>query len=396
MVWQGANVPMLVVGLGLVLAALALPWLTAGLRTGRGLRAALGAVGAALGVAAVLAPGAAPVPPLTAEACVEALSRRMAERAGPAADAASAVPPDPDRRAIGLVSGSATGTYHHLADDLVARARERGVPLFNRETTGSQDNIRMLADPRENAAIGFAQSDLLSWLRARPDAQPRQQAAALRLVLPLHAEEVHVLARAEVGTLADLAGRRVVTAASSRGSGHTAENLLRRRGIRPASLDTRPSAAEALCSVLTGQADAVVAVAGKPTAQIASLAALADHPARPLAAVHLLALAPVADGEPEGYEPAELTPADYPWLAHPVPTLAVRALLMAFDFSPRANAYQRLRCQQIARLGALLREDLPRLQQPPHHPKWRDVDPARPVPGWAADRCARAGREAAP
>ena len=416
--WAGVNVPLLIVGLGALLIGTALPWMTAGLSRDRGLRAALALSGVLACVAALWSiervhpppvlptdrqaagvPGDGPVTPLGAAACVEALSVRMVELTSAAASrptasaqaeadgAPAALPAD----AIGLVSGSATGTYHAVAGNLVELARQRGVPLFNRETQGSLENIRKLADPKENAALGFAQSDLLAWLRQSADPADRQAAATLRLVLPLYAEEVHVLARTGLRTLSDLSGQRVVTAASSQGSRHTAENLLRAAGIAPARLDSHFSAAEALCRVLTGRADAMVIVAGKPTVQLVSLDTLRQHPARPLAGVHLLPLeapAPQAEGY-EGYEPARIEAGDYAWLEQPVSTLAVRALLMAFDFSPRRTAYQQLRCRQLKRLGTLIAQDLPRLKQPPFHPKWREVDRQQPVRGWRLDTCSR-------
>lgn len=325
---------------------------------------------------------------LTSAACVDTLSRRMGEltaasRLASIVEAGTPEPADP----IGLVSGSATGTYHAVAEDLVGVARRQGVPLFNRETLGSLDNLRKLADPKENAALGFAQSDILSVLARAADPADRKAATLLRLVLPLYAEEVHVLARTGVQSLADLAGRRVVTAASSQGSLHTAENLLRAAGVTPGQLDNQQTAAAALCSVLTGRADAMVIVAGKPTPHLASLDALLSHPARPLDQVHLMPLALPTDNV--GYEAARIGPNDYAWVREPVDTLAVRALLMAFDFSPRRTDYQQRRCGQLKRLGALLQRELPALARPPHHAKWREVDPTRPVSGWRVDACSR-------
>ncbi|MBP8270604.1 MAG: ABC transporter substrate-binding protein [Sphaerotilus sp.] len=409
MVWTGVNEPLLIVGLGALLIGALLPWLTAGMSTDRWLRGALMLAGAlACSVAlqslarsiwsphretaasAVVEGAFRPVATatLTSAACVDALSRRMGEltaasRLASIADADGALPADP----IGLVSGSATGTYHAVADDLVAVARRQGVPLFNRETLGSLDNLRKLADPAENAALGFAQSDILAVLARANDPADRKAAMLLRLVLPLYAEEVHVLARAGVRTLADLAGRHVVIAASSQGSLHTADNLLRAAGITPASLNSQQTAASALCSVLTGRADAMVIVAGKPTTHLVSLDALLTHPARPLDQVHLLPLAlPVQN---VGYEVASIKPDDYVWVKEPVDTLAVRALLMAFDFSPQRTDYQRRRCRQLQRLGSLMQRELPVLARPPHHVKWREVDPKRPVSGWRFDTCSR-------
>jgi hypothetical protein len=92
-----------------------------------------------------------------------------------------------------------------------------------------------------------------------------------------------------------------------------------------------------------------------------------------------------------GYETARIDSGDYPWVAQPVSTLAVRALLMAFDFSPQRTAYQQRRCRQLQRLGRLIERELPALGQAPHHAKWREVDAQRPVSGWRRDACSRLG-----
>ena len=392
----GINVPVLIVGLGVLLIGAALPWLTAGLGTDRWLRGAL-VLGGVLVCGVALLPGTGgrkpPIVPdhrLGHADCVETLSRRMTELTVTAKlnHFNDPVPADP----IGLVSGSSTGMYHAVADDLVAVARRHDVPLFNRETLGSLDNFRKLVDPKENAAIGFVQSDLLDWLRSSNHREDQRNAALLRLVLPLYAEEVHVLARRGLDTLADLAGQRVLTAVSSQGSRYTAENLLRAAQVAPARFDTQQTTAEALCSVLTGRADAMVIVQGKPASNLTSLDALRGHPARPLDGVHLMSLdLPANTPGYEGYEVARIDDGDYPWVRAPVATLSVRALLMAVDFSSQRTAYQKRRCQQLKGLGELVKRELPVLSRPPYQAKWREVDPLREVRGWRPVTCPRLG-----
>ncbi len=396
---MGVKVPMLIVGLGGLLIGAVLPWLTAGVGTDRRIRGAL-VLGGALVCGVALWPmakaGGLKEPAvqevrLDHAACVKTLSQRMAEltvtaRLAAIDTTAGPAPADP----IGLVSGSSTGMYHAVADDLVAVARRNELALFNRETLGSLDNFRKLVDPKENAAIGFVQSDLLDWLRNSPDREDQRNATLLRLVLPLYAEEVHVLARSGLNTLADLAGRRVLTAASSQGSGYTAENLLRAAQVSPpARFDNQQTMAEALCSVLTGRADAVVIVQGKPSSNLLSLDALLTHPARPLDGVHLMPLDLPAQAE--GYEVARIDASDYPWVQAPVTTLSVRALLMAVDFSSQRNDYQKRRCQQLKGLGDMVKRELPVLSRPPYQAKWREVDPLRPVRGWRPVTCSRTG-----
>jgi TRAP-type uncharacterized transport system substrate-binding protein len=397
----GAGVPVLIVGLGMLLIGAVLPWLTAGLGTDRWLRGGM-VLGGVLVCGVALWPMMGKVAPpdksdaaavrLSHATCVDAVSRRISEETAKVrleliADTSTVDPAPVDR--IGLVSGSSAGTYYAVANDLVTVARRHDLALLNRPTLGSRDNFRKLVDAKENAALGFVQSDLLDWLRSSTDREDQKQAALLRLVLPLYAEEVHVLARRELGTLADLAGQRVVTAVSSQGSRYTAENLLRMAGVVPARLDDQQTTAAALCSVLTGRADAMVIVEGKPALSLTSLDVLRLHPSRPLDGVHLMPL--VLPAGAEGYELARLDERDYAWLGTPVPTLSVRALLMAVDFSSQRTAYQKRRCQQLRSLAEVVRRELPVLSRPPYQPKWREVDPLRPVRGWRPVTCPRAG-----
>lgn len=382
------NLPLLIggtvsLGLGVMLAV----------RGRHGLAASLLALllAAGGGGAAVLAwwvgPAAAPhdtaAAKLDAGTCETLISRRMQAVSPPAQPGADA--PEPPAPAIGLVSGTLGGTYHAIGQDLVTLARREGVPLFNRSSNGGLDSLAQLADRQVNAALGFAQSDLLAWLRASDQPEPRRMAGELRLIAPLFNEEIHVLARRDITRLEQLAGRRVLTAVSSHGSRHTAENLLRARGVQPGAIDSHLTFAQAACAVATGQADALVAVAGRPMMPLRALDALAPLPGNPLAHVHLVNIS--AHPDDEGYTAARLEPSDYPWMEQPVETLAVRALLVAMDFSGGGSPYRRMRCTQLARIGTALRGGLPALQAPPFHSKWREVEWQRPMPGWPLEKC---------
>ena len=404
--WVGsdANPPLLIVGIGVLLIGAMLPWLTVGVGTNRWLRGTLVLAGALVcgwtlwPVEKAVVPAMAPAVPerpvvrISHAACVHEVSGRISEETAKArldatADASMAHPSSADQ--IGLVSGSSAGTYYAVANDLVTVARRHDMVLLNHPTLGSRDNFRKLLST-ENAAVGFVQSDLLDWLRNSTDREHQKQASLLRLVLPLYAEEVHVLARRGLGKLTDLAGKRIVTAVSSQGSRYTAENLLRAAQVVPASLDDQQTTAAALCSVITGSADAMVIVEGKPALSLVSLDVLSTHAAKPLDGVALMPLAMPTGAE--GYAPASLDRTDYNWLGAPVPTLSVRALLMAFDFSAQRNDYEKRRCRQLKSLGAIVKRELPVLSQPPYQAKWREVDPLRQVPGWRPVTCPQAGR----
>jgi len=384
--WSVVEVPLLIVGLGALLIGAVLPWLTDGWGTDRRVRGGLVLGGVLVcGVAlwpVVQSPGVkesgVPQSQFSYPECVAKLNEEKKSSSKPSANQ-----PIPDWK-IGLVSGISTGLYYKLADDLVKLAGPHRLTLVNRETLGSEDNVRKLVST-ENAGIGFVQSDLLDWMRHSTNGEERKQAELLRLVLPLYPEEIHVLARRGLRTLSDLQGRRVLTPSSSQGSRYTAENLLRAAQVQPASQDGSKPLDVAMCMVLTGQADAVVFVQGKPVQSLIDLKDLRDHAARPLDGVHLMPLDMPANVV--GYEVARIDHSDYPWLQAPVQTLSVQAMLMAVDFSLRRTPYEKLRCRQIKQLADLVKAKLPTLRPPDYQQKWLAVDPRHTVRGWRPVEC---------
>ena len=386
---------MLIVGLGALLIGALLPWLTDGWGTDRRVRGAL-VLGGVLVCGVALWPGVQSLGTVTPDAAVKMPGVPQAElsfneclvKLKDGAAASSAGQPIADRPIsdldIGLVSGISTGRYHKMADDLVKLAGQHQLPLVNRQTLGSEDNVRRLVST-ENAGVGFVQSDVLDWMRHSTGSNERRQAELLRLVLPLYPEEIHVLARRELGTLADLEGKRVLTPAGSQGSRYTAENLLRAAQVRPASQDGSQPLPEALCSVLLGRADAVVFVQGKPVDSLVKLEEFRHHAATPLNRVHLMPLD--VSAKRVGYEVARLDASDYPWLSAPVKTLSVQAMLMAVDFSDQRTPYQKRRCRQIKQLAELVKAQLPTLRPPEYDSKWLAVDPRHPVRGWKSVEC---------
>ena len=58
------------------------------------------------------------------------------------------------------------------------------------------------------------------------------------------------------------------------------------------------------------------------------------------------------------YVAAEIAPKDYRWLPTTLPTIAVKAALVSFDFSSKHKPYYRKRCAQLAQLGEAIRSNL--------------------------------------
>lgn len=286
---------------------------------------------------------------------------------------------------LGFVTGPATGTYIAIGRDIARVAGDAGLALEVKPSGGSIANVSRL-NSDENAALALVQSDVLQLFSQSPEKRTRDMAAKIGMIAPLFAEEVHVLARRQISDISQLQGKRVMVGEDGSGAMITAVNILALLDITPAAIIKR-AGPEALLQLIEGETDAVILVGGKPLKLFDNLAGLriADggRYADVLSRLHFLPLdAPILQ---EHYAQATLTPQDYALMKSPIQTVAVRALLVAYDFSKR-----RTRCNQLQRLAALLPNALPGLKKN-GHAKWQDVTFTGGKPYWQSSACAENG-----
>ena len=293
-----------------------------------------------------------------------------------------------DSKQIGMVTGSRTGTYIQFGNDIAGVAKTVGLDILVKDSQGSIDNIRRI-NSKENATFGIVQSDVLGFLSRSESPETRQVASRLRLIFPFYNEEVHLFASKSVQTFDDLRGKRVVVGEQGSGNWLTATNLLQLTGVKPAETINLPPL-QGVTAVLKGEADAMFYVAGKPVSLFTKVGNLITKPefAAMLANVHFVPL-----DDPRilrEYQPARIGAADYDWLPGDVPTIAVKAVLMSFDFSGKQSPYFVQRCQQLAKLGQAIRANISQLQQT-GHPKWKEVNLDEKVALWPLDSCSHGG-----
>ncbi len=290
---------------------------------------------------------------------------------------------DDCRAFIGIVTGDKTGTYYHFGRDISHVARKHGLDIRVKASEGSISNIERM-NSRENAAFGIVQSDVLGFLYLK---QP-ELAKRLSLIYPLYSEEVHILTRKTITHFSDLDGKKIVTGTKGSGNWLTLANLMHIMGGNPAEEITDLPPLEAAIAVLEGKVDAMIYVAGKPVSLFKKLEKLNQNPKfRPLIeAVHFLPLNNSKKLQ-EYYVSSQINAADYRWLEKDVPTIAVKALLVTFDFSDRHSVYYQERCRQIRKLSVMIRENLTGLKQN-GHPKWQGVDLDMDMGKWKRDLCA--------
>jgi hypothetical protein len=120
-----------------------------------------------------------------------------------------------------------------------------------------------------------------------------------------------------------------------------------------------------------GEIDAVIVCGGKPYKSVSTFKDDRFH------------LVPVSYDKPlQGdYLPARLTSADYPNLISKdeddVDTIAVPAVLAAYNWAPNTDRYRKL--SQV--VDAFFTK-FPTFQKPPFHPKWKEVSLTAPLAGW--------------
>jgi len=285
---------------------------------------------------------------------------------------------------LGLVTGPKTGTYYTFGKEIQQAAAKAKVEMDVKSSEGSIDNIRRI-NSTENAALGIVQSDVLGFLARSQNADSVRMASNLRMVFPFYNEEVHVLARRDINSFKDLAGKRVAVGEESSGNMLTAINLFSLMQIMPKEMP-KMSPAQGVVAVLKGELDAVILVGGKPVRLFKNLEDLTlpenQKYATMLQRVHFLAL-----DDPkmlEEYKPGTLTSQDYSFVQETVPTVSVQAVMISYDFSQNSS---KGRCEKLHQLAKAIRDQLPMLRAK-GHPKWKEVDLDGSPGLWQKDSCA--------
>jgi TRAP transporter TAXI family solute receptor len=272
---------------------------------------------------------------------------------------------------LGLITGGEKGTYYQFGLDLQKLVKPSGFDLAVHPSKGSAENIFAVYQ-RPGVQLGIVQSDVLAFV-ARVESDPvlKRIAKKTRMVFPLYNEEVHLLGRRDIANFDDMAGKRVAIGREGSGTYLTARLLFKLSEVSPSQMipiDT----SEALSELKAGRVDAMFYVAGYPVKLLRDDVTAADQ----------LTLIPITNKSVTEFYPSADIPADvYAWQRVPVSTVAVKAVLISFDFRRRD-------CETIGRFAQLISTKLTWLSAN-GHPKWKAVDLEYPLKGWEQYDCVR-------
>ena len=293
-----------------------------------------------------------------------------------------------DKRAMGMVTGSESGTYIQFGKQIAEIAAKEGLDIIVKTSGGSLDNVLRIRST-ENAALGIVQSDVLGFIQKKSDdPELRQFVRHLRLIYPFYNEEVHLYANKEIADIEDLQGKRVAIGTENSGNFVTSMNLFHIMQIEPLEYVTGLDPMDAAAAVISGEVDAMIYVAGKPVSLFTELEKIQSNPdlAPYFQNTHFVPLN--QEAILKEYVASDISTSDYAWFDGQIPTVAVKAVLIGYDFSKGKTAYYQMRCKQLGTLSQAIRNHIETLKQN-GHPKWAEVDLDQEIGIWTLDTCSR-------
>jgi TRAP-type uncharacterized transport system substrate-binding protein len=268
---------------------------------------------------------------------------------------------------VGLAGGLLEGTFVRYAADL-AKALDDGenlrvLPIVSYGAVGNVSDLIYL----KGVDFSITYSDVLDHFKnveKVPDIEKR-----INYVMPMFQGEVHIIARPEIRTLQDLAGKKVNFNTTGSAANYTGGIVFDRLGIKVERIYENNSLA--VEPMRKGEIAAIVHVVGKPNDFFTKLKLEPGY--------HFL---PVEFSEKfeDYYVPAELTSADYPGLiaaGETVQTISVTALLAVYNWKPDTDRYRR-----CVRFIEYLFDRFPSLRSAAYQPKWKEMNIAGTIPGW--------------
>ena len=188
----------------------------------------------------------------------------------------------------------------------------------------------------------------------------------LTYVAKLGGAELHIIARREIASLADLKGKRVNAGNITEPRFITASLILSKLGIEVTTVGGNEQ--KAVSQLKEGKVDAIVIVAKQPSAVAEELGR--DDRFR------LLAVPMNAELE-KIYAPAMLSSESYGKLGTGVETLSVSSVFAVFNWKKGSDRYAKLR-----KFAGALYSRIGDLQAGERYAQWSDVNLASDVTGW--------------
>src|SRR3982751_1055107 len=269
---------------------------------------------------------------------------------------------------VTVISGTPGGTYFRAASDMAFVLDDgdnlRILPVLGKGAGQNAYDIRFL----RGIDLGFVRTDTLDQLRQ--DKRLNRIDERLVSIARLFNDELHVIAARDVTDIRQLEGKKVSFDVKGSGTDSSGRAMFEGLGVKVEAVNMDQPAALRLLQ--SGELGAVVSVAAKPVAVVATFEGGAER-------FHFLEV-PYPEPLQRNYLPATLTHDDYPRLVpqgESVNTIAVGTILACYNWPENTDRYRR-----IVRFIDAFFSKIDEFSKPPRHPKWQEVNLEASVPGW--------------
>jgi TRAP-type uncharacterized transport system substrate-binding protein len=228
----------------------------------------------------------------------------------------------------------------------------------------------------KNMDMAVVDEDNLRLLKKKDPVLYANVEQRVQYITKLYNSELHVLARNDIKSYDDLRGKKVNFNLKDSQTEVTADTVFESLNI-PVQRSYYDND-EALKRLISGDISAMIVLTGAPQATLAKV--------KKDDGVHFLALDQESLPKHElrnllaNYLPAEITHDHYPNLVPEgttVPTIANRALLVAYTWPENSPRYKR-----VAKFVDAFFSKIDQFNNPSRHPKWREVNLSAEMPGW--------------
>lgn len=279
---------------------------------------------------------------------------------------------------VAIINSGLTCTCARFSEDIrnvVNDLRPDGLRVLPVIGVGGLQNLKDVLFLK-GIDMGIVDQDNLALLKRRDPKFYADIEQRVHYITKLYNAELHVLARNDIKSLADLKGKRVNFNVKEHQTEVTGDHLFAMLNIPVEK--TNYDVDEAIRRLLSGDLAAMMIVTGAPQAALAKLKKEDGLHFVPVDQDSL----PGVDFTPvlSEYLPAEFTSKTYPNLVPEgtsVPTIANRALLVTYAWPEGSARYNR-----VAKFVNEFFGKIDEFHSPSRHPKWAEINLWADIPGW--------------
>jgi TRAP-type uncharacterized transport system substrate-binding protein len=271
-----------------------------------------------------------------------------------------------NRWTVGLASGLPEGTFIRFGAEIARNLNDgdklRVIPMITYGATSNVKDLLLL----KGVDVAFTHADVLEHFKTVekiPNIEKR-----INYIIGMYVSHIHVLARPEINSIYDLAGKKVSFHTPGAGTSVTAPILFRRLGIKVVPVPVNN--AIALEQMKTGELAALVNTGAKPNDIFNKFKNDYGYKFLPIPFEKFDDL----------YAPSVFTSEDYPGYIKPgerVSALGVPVVLAVYNWPKDSVRFRRLE-----RFIDYFFDRFEGFQTPPYHPAWKTINLATKVPGW--------------